>query len=82
MQIEPALGRRVPTRLGEVWFDDHVSEDELDRSPTISPGRIAHLDTLIDRARMPDRAGLRARYAAWRWSGDPAQMSSLFALAA
>jgi hypothetical protein len=80
VQIEPALRRRVPTRLGEVWFDDHVSEDELDSIADYFTRPDAHLDTLIDRARMPDRAGLRARYAAWRWSGDPNQMSLLFAL--
>jgi hypothetical protein len=80
MQVEPALRRRVPTRLGEVWFDDHVSEDELDQIADYFIRPDAHLDTLIDRARMPDRPGLRARYAAWRWSGDPSQMSSLFAL--
>lgn len=80
MQIEPALRRRVPTRLGEVWFDDQVSEDELDRIADYFTRPDAHLDTLIDRARMPDKAGLRARYAAWRWSGDPGQMNSLFAL--
>ena len=80
MTIEPALRRRVPTRLGEVWFDDHVSEDELDAIADYFYRPDPHLDTLLDRARMPDRAGLRERYAAWRWSGDPGQMSSLFAL--
>jgi hypothetical protein len=80
MQIEPALLRRVPTRLGEVWFDDHVSEDELDAIADYFTRPDAHLDTLIDRALMPDKARLRARYADWRWTGDPGQMNSLFAL--
>jgi hypothetical protein len=78
--IDAALRRRVPTRLGEVWFDDQVSEDELDVIAGYFTRPDAHLDTLIDRTRLPDKATLRERYAAWRWTGDPGQMSSLFAL--
>jgi hypothetical protein len=40
----------------------------------------AHLDTLIDRTRFPSRDRLRERYAAWVWTGDKDQMSSVFAL--
>ncbi len=74
-----ALGRRVATRLGHVWFDD-VTDADLDAIADYFYQPDAHLDTLIDRARMPDREGLRARYASWRYAGDPGQMSSVFAL--
>jgi len=74
-----ALGRRVATRLGDVWFDD-VTDADLDAIADYFYQPDAHLDTLLDRARMPDRAGLRARYASWRYAGDPGQMSSVFAL--
>lgn len=74
-----ALGRRVATRLGHVWFDD-VTDADLDAIADYFYQPDAHLDTLLDRARMPDRAGLRARYASWRHAGDPGQMSSVFAL--
>lgn len=80
MPIEPALRRRIPTRLGEAWFDDQLDEDDFDAVADYFTRPDAHLDTLIDRARMPDRARLKERYAAWRWGGDPAQMSALFAL--
>jgi hypothetical protein len=74
-----ALGRRVATRLGDVWFDD-VTDADLDAIADYFYQPDAHLDTLLDRARMPDREGLRARYASWRYAGDPGQMSSVFAL--
>jgi RimJ/RimL family protein N-acetyltransferase len=74
-----ALGRRVVTRLGDVWFDD-VTDADLDAIADYFYQPDAHLDTLLDRARMPDRAGLRSRYASWRYAGDPGQMSSVFAL--
>lgn len=74
-----AIGRRVSTRLGDVWFDD-VTDADLDVITDYFCRPDAHLDTLLDRTKMPDRAGLRARYAACRRTGDPAQMHSLFAL--
>lgn len=79
MPLGTVLGRRVPTRLGEVWFDAAVSEADLDSMADYFTRPDAHLDTLMDRTRLT-REKLRERYAAWRWSGDPAQMSSIFAL--
>lgn len=78
--MTPALGHRVATRLGEAWFDAEVSEADLDAIADYFTRPDAHLDTLIDRTRMPSRDKLRERYASWRWSGDAAQMSSVFAL--
>lgn len=80
MQVGPALGRRVATRLGHVWFDADVTDDDLDAIADYFTRPDAHLDTLIDRTKMPARDRLRERYASWRWSGDPDQMSSVFAL--
>jgi RimJ/RimL family protein N-acetyltransferase len=77
--IPEALGRRVATRAGEVWFDD-VRDEDLDAIADYFTKPDAHLDTLIDRTRMPDKAGLRARYALWKRTGDPGQMNSVFAL--
>ena len=74
-----ALGRRVPTKAGEVWFDDAMDQD-IDQIADYFTRPDAHLDTLLDRARMPDKAGLRARYASWKRTGDPGQMQSVFAL--
>jgi hypothetical protein len=69
----------VATRAGEVWFDD-VTDDDLDAIADYFTRPDAHLDTLIDRAKMPDKAGLRTRYASWKRTGDPGQMNSVFAL--
>lgn len=77
--IPRALGRRIATRAGQVWFDDVMDED-VEAIADYFTRPDAHLDTLLDRSKMPDRAGLRARYAAWKHSGDPGQMSSVFAL--
>jgi hypothetical protein len=74
-----ALGRRVATRAGDVWFDD-VTDADLDTIVDYFSRPDTHLDALLDRAKMPDRAGLRARYASWKRTGDPGQMSSVFAL--
>ncbi|MDP3737993.1 MAG: hypothetical protein Q8R02_11420 [Hyphomonadaceae bacterium] len=79
MPLAPALGRRVATRLGEVWFDT-IAEADLDAIADYFHRPDPHLDTLIDRTRLPDRNALRARYASWKYEGDPAQMSSVFAL--
>lgn len=79
MPVGTALGRRVPTRLGEAWFDAVLSEADLDVMADYFTRPDAHLDTLIDRTRLI-RDRLRERYSAWRWSGDPSQMSSVFAL--
>lgn len=79
MPLEPALGRRVATRLGQVWFDT-IAEADLDPIADYFHRPDPHLDTLIDRTRLPDRNALRARYASWKYEGDPAQMSSVFAL--
>jgi hypothetical protein len=75
-----ALGRRVPTRVGEVWFGADLSDADLDMMADYFTRPDAHLDTLVDRTRFPDKGKLRERYAAWRWAGDPAQASSVFAL--
>jgi hypothetical protein len=75
-----ALGRRVKTRAGEAWFDGHISDAEFDLIADYFHRPDAHLDTLIDRTRLPDRAALRGRYAFWAYAGDPAQMNSVFAL--
>lgn len=77
---QPALGRRVPTRLGIAWFDAEVTEADLDAITDYFTRPDPHLDTLLDRPRMPPSDTLRARYAAWRWIGDPGQMNSVFAL--
>ena len=69
----------MTTRLGEVWFDA-VADADLDAIADYFHRPDPHLDTLIDRTRLPDRNALRARYASWRYEGDPAQMSSVFAL--
>jgi hypothetical protein len=74
-----ALGQRIPTRLGEAWFDD-VTEADLDVIADYFTRPDAHLDTLIDRTKFPGREALRERYALWKHTGDPAQMSSIFAL--
>ncbi len=79
MHLAPLLGQRAPTRLGEAWFDD-VTDPDLDAIADYFHRPDPHLDTLIDRARMPDRGALRERYASWRWKGDAGQMSSVFAL--
>jgi hypothetical protein len=78
--LGPVLGRRTPTRLGQAWFDNHITDAELDAIADYFHRPDEHLDTLIDRQRLPDRASLRRRYASWRWSGDLDQMSSVFAL--
>jgi hypothetical protein len=70
----------VGTRLGQVWFDSDISDAEFDAIADYFHRPDEHLDTLIDRQRLPDRASLRQRYASWTWSGDPDQMSSVFAL--
>lgn len=75
-----APGRRVATRLGEAWFDTDVTAADLDAIANYFYRPDAHLDTLIDRSRLPDRVALRERFGSWRWTGDPAQMSSVFAL--
>jgi hypothetical protein len=80
MPLGPVLGRRVPTRLGPAWFDAELSDGDLDTIVDYFTRPDAHLDTLIDRSRMPPPEKLRERYAAWRWAGDPDQMSSVFAL--
>ena len=80
MSIEPPLGRRVATRLGQAWFDNHITGAEFDVIADYFCRPDDHLDTLIDRSRLPDRASLRQRYASWVWQGDPDQMSSIFAL--
>lgn len=77
--VTDALGRRVGTRAGEAWFDD-ATDDDIDAIADYFTRPDVHLDTLLDRARMPDRSGLRARYAAWKRTGDPGQMQSVFAL--
>jgi hypothetical protein len=74
------VGRRIATRLGEAWFDADVTEADLDAIADYFHRPDPHLDTLIDRARLPAMAALRERYASWRWAGDVAQMSSVFAL--
>ena len=79
----PLTGRcaaPVATRFGSAWFDDAISEDELDRMAGYFNRPDPHLDTLIDRARMPPRDKLRAIYGGWRSSGSPDQMSTVFAL--
>ncbi len=78
--MSAALGRRVATRLGQVWFDADLSDADLDAMADYLTRPDAHLDTLMDRAKMPGRERIRERYASWRWSEDPAQMSSVFAL--
>jgi hypothetical protein len=78
--VTSALGRRVTTRAGEAWFDSHISGAELDAIADYFFRPDDHLDTLIDRSKLTDRAALRARYASWTYAGDPAQMSSVFAL--
>lgn len=80
MQIVSPLGSRVATRLGEAWFDANVTETDLDIIADYFHRPDPHLDTLIDRARLPGKAALRQRYASWRWVGDPSQMSSVFTL--
>jgi hypothetical protein len=77
--VSSALGRRVPTRLGEAWFDD-ATEADIDAIADYFTRPDPHLDTLIDRTKFPGRAALRERYASWKRTGDPAQMSSVFAL--
>jgi hypothetical protein len=77
--VTDALGRRVPTRTGHVWFDDATDAD-LDAIADYFTRPDAHLDTLLDRGKMPERAELKARYSAWRRTGDPGQMQSVFAL--
>lgn len=79
----PLTGRcsaPVETRHGRAWFDDAISETELDRMVDYFQRPDPHLDTLIDRARMPGAARLREIYAAGCWKGSPDQMSMLFAL--
>jgi RimJ/RimL family protein N-acetyltransferase len=80
LQVGAALGRRVATRLGEVWFDSDVSEADLDAMADYFIRPDPHLDTLVDRAKIPSREKVRETYAAWRWRGDPDQMQSIFAL--
>lgn len=80
MPLGPALGRRVQTRTGALWFDAGLTDADLDTMADYFARPDPHLDTLIDRARMPPKEAVRERYAAWRWSGDPAQMASVFAL--
>ena len=80
MSIGPPLGRRVATRLGQAWFDNHVVDAEFEAIADYFHRPDEHLDTLIDRQRLPDRASLRKRYASWAWTGDPGQMSSVFVL--
>ena len=80
MPLAPPLGRRIRTRAGEAWFDGDVAEADLDAIADYFHRPDAHLDTLIDRTRLPDRGALRVRYASWRHTGDPAQMNSVFAL--
>jgi hypothetical protein len=80
MPLGPALGRRVPTRLGEIWFDADVTDTDLDAIADYFTRPDPHLDTLIDRMKLPARENLRQRYASWRYTGDPAQMFSVFAL--
>ncbi|HEX5005566.1 MAG TPA: hypothetical protein VFV70_00555 [Hyphomonadaceae bacterium] len=77
--VTDALGQRVPTRAGHVWFDDATDAD-LDAIADYFTRSDAHLDTLLDRGRMPDRAGLKTRYEAWKRTGDPGQMQSVFTL--
>jgi RimJ/RimL family protein N-acetyltransferase len=74
-----ALGRRIPTRLGEAWFDD-VTDADLDVIADYFTRPDAHLDTLIDRTRFPGRLALREHYASWKRNGDPGQTTSVFAL--
>jgi hypothetical protein len=78
--LDPVLGRRVPTRLGEAWFDAGVTDADLDAIADYFTRPDPHLDTLLDRAKLPAREKLRERYAMWRYAGDPAQMNSVFAL--
>ncbi len=80
MSLGSPLGRRVPTRLGPVWFDNAVTDADLDVMADYFHRPDPHLDTLIDRTKFRGAAVLRERYASWVWSGDPAQMSSVFAL--
>ena len=80
MSLDRPLGRRVPTRLGQAWFDRHLTDAEFDIIADYFTRPDAHLDTLLDRARLPDRIALRERYTSWKWAGDPAQMNSIFAL--
>jgi hypothetical protein len=62
------------------WFDNHLTDAEFDVIADYFTRPDAHLDTLLDRKRFPGKAALRERYMAWKWAGDPAQMSSIFAL--
>jgi hypothetical protein len=80
VSLDPPLGRRVTTRLGQAWFDNHLTEAEFDAIAGYFHRPDEHLDTLIDRQRLPDRASLRQRYASWVWAGDSSQMNSVFAL--
>ena len=80
MPLDPPLGRRVPTHLGLAWFDNHLPETEFDVIADYFTRPDAHLDTLLDRARLPAKAALRERYMSWIWAGDPAQINSIFAL--
>lgn len=79
MSLGSRLGRRVPTRLGPAWFDN-VTDTDLDVMAGYFNRPDPHLDTLIDRTRFPGSAALRERHASWAWTGDSAQMSSVFAL--
>jgi hypothetical protein len=78
--LTSALGRRVKTQAGEAWFDAKLTDAEFDLIADYFHRPDAHLDTLIDRTRLPERAALRSRYASWAYAGDPAQMNSVFAL--
>jgi hypothetical protein len=80
VSLDQPLGRRVATRLGQAWFDNQLSDAEFDLIVDYFHRPDPHLDTLLDRQRLPDRASLCQRYASWTWSGDPNQMSSVFAL--
>jgi len=68
------------TRLGQVWFDNHLADAEFDTIADYFHRPDEHLDTLIDRQRLPDRLSLRQRYSSWVWFGDPSQINSVFAL--
>lgn len=77
----PLTGRSaapVATRYGLARFNDNFTDADLDVVVDYFTRPDPHLDTLIDRARMPDAAALRARYESFRWSGSADQMAAMF----
>jgi hypothetical protein len=79
LQVDRPLGRRVPTRLGELWFDK-LTEADLDAVAGYFLRPDPHLDAIMDRSKLPGQAALRAYYDTARYSGDPGQMAAAFGL--